>query len=384
MAGARQRAEGVVTEPAKILFVDDEPNLLAAMERNFGLDYDVATATSGADALVILRVQGPFAVVVSDMRMPQMSGAEFLARARHEAPDTVRMLLTGQSELESAIAAVNQGAIFRFLTKPCQRDDLHHALEAAIEQHQLRAAERVLLEQTLAGATGVLTDVLAMVAPEIFKRTRQIREIAIQLARATEFPRPWVVDLAAAFSYLGMITLPEDLLHKVYAGTRLTESEREAYSAHPATAARLIGAIPRLQEVAAIIRHQRGGAERDETVVVRDGAALLHLAIEIDGMLWRGVAPADIARTLRDRKVDPRIVEAIGAIAPADEGAVRRVKVAELRPGMIIERDIVGKNGVLVIAHGTQLSSPLIERLHRFRDMGTVAEPIVVKGAAAP
>jgi response regulator RpfG family c-di-GMP phosphodiesterase len=372
-----------VTEPAKVLFVDDEPNLLAAMERNFGLDYDVATATSGADALVILRVQGPFAVVVSDMRMPQMSGAEFLARARHEAPDTVRMLLTGQSELEAAIAAVNQGAIFRFLTKPCQRDDLHHALEAAIEQHQLRAAERVLLEQTLAGATGVLTDVLAMVAPEIFKRTRQIRQIATQLARATDFPRPWVVDLAAAFSYLGMITLPEDLLHKVYSGTRLTESEREAYNAHPATAARLIGAIPRLQEVAAIIRYQQGGAERDETIVVRDGAALLHLAIEIDGMSWRGVAPPDIARTLRDRKVDPRVVEAIAAIAPTDEGEVRRVKVAELRPGMIIERDIVGKNGMLVIAHGSQLSAPLIERLHRLRDMGTLAEPIVVKGAAA-
>jgi response regulator RpfG family c-di-GMP phosphodiesterase len=372
-----------VTELPKVLFVDDEPNLLAAMERNFGLDYDVTTATSGADALVIMRAQGPFTVVISDMRMPQMSGAEFLARARNDAPETIRMLLTGQSELESAVAAVNQGAIFRFLTKPCQQEDLHRAIEAAVEQHRLQAAERVLLEQTLAGATGVLTDVLAMVAPAIFERTRQIREIATHLARATDHPRPWVVDLAAAFSYLGMITLPEDLLDKVYTGTRLSEAERDAYNAHPATAARLVGAIPRLQEVAAIILYQRGNAGRDETIVVRDGAALLHLAIEVDGMLWRGIAVGDVARILRDRKSDPRIVAAVTAFCPTEQATVRRVKVADLRPGMVIDRDIVGKNGVLVVAHGTQLSSPLIERLRRFRDMGTVAEPVVVRAAAS-
>jgi response regulator RpfG family c-di-GMP phosphodiesterase len=383
VAGSRRGGEVVVTELPKVLFVDDEPNLLAAMERNLGLDYDVTTATSGADALVIMRAQGPFTVVISDMRMPQMSGAEFLARARKDAPETIRMLLTGQSELESAVAAVNQGAIFRFLTKPCQQEDLHRAIEAAVEQHRLQAAERVLLEQTLAGATGVLTDVLAMVAPAIFERTRQIREIATHLARATDHPRPWVVDLAAAFSYLGMITLPEDLLDKVYTGTRLSEAERDAYNAHPATAARLVGAIPRLQEVAAIILYQRGNAGRDETIVVRDGAALLHLAIEVDGMLWRGIAVGDVARILRDRKSDPRIVAAVTAFCPTEQATVRRVKVADLRPGMVIDRDIVGKNGVLVVAHGTQLSSPLIERLRRFRDMGTVAEPVVVRAAAS-
>jgi DNA-binding NtrC family response regulator len=127
---------------ARVLFVDDEPNVLASARRQFRKDYDVRTAESGAAGLATLADAGPFAVVVSDMRMPGMNGAEFLAEARRIAPDTVRMILSGQSDLDAAIAAVNDGRIFRFLTKPCTGDSLRAAVEAGVAQHRLVQAEQ--------------------------------------------------------------------------------------------------------------------------------------------------------------------------------------------------------------------------------------------------
>src|SRR5690606_18712073 len=98
----------------RILCVDDEPNVLAGLERTLFDDYDVTTANSGVEALEILAEEEPFAIIISDMRMPNMDGATFLAEARKLEPDTVRMLLTGYSDVEAAISAINDGQIFRF------------------------------------------------------------------------------------------------------------------------------------------------------------------------------------------------------------------------------------------------------------------------------
>jgi DNA-binding NtrC family response regulator len=107
------------TERTKILCVDDEPRVLEGLALHLGRIFEMVTATSGREGLEVLAGQGPFTVVLSDMRMPGMDGAAFLSKVRQAAPDTTRMLLTGDTDLQAAIAAVNEGQIFRFLTKPC-------------------------------------------------------------------------------------------------------------------------------------------------------------------------------------------------------------------------------------------------------------------------
>jgi len=126
-----------VTSLPRVLCVDDEPMLLAALKTSLHRRYDVTTAEGGLEALHLLRERGPFTVVISDFRMPGMDGARFLARARDVAPDTVRILLTGQAGLEDAIEVVNQGYIFRFLTKPCPPQVLLAAIENAVDQARL-------------------------------------------------------------------------------------------------------------------------------------------------------------------------------------------------------------------------------------------------------
>jgi DNA-binding NtrC family response regulator len=144
---------------ARILCVDDEPNVLEGLERVMHRRCSLLTAGSGEEALRILAGPEAVDVIVSDMRMPRMNGATLLAECRKRSPDTVRLLLTGQADLESAISAVNDGHVFRFLTKPCPTPVLVEALTAALEQHRLITSEKILLERTLVGSMRALTEV---------------------------------------------------------------------------------------------------------------------------------------------------------------------------------------------------------------------------------
>jgi DNA-binding NtrC family response regulator len=132
-----------------ILCVDDEPRVLDGLRLTLRRGFEVLTATSGAEGLAMLKRMAGAAAVISDMRMPGMDGAAFLTQVKDQWPDSTRLLLTGETGRDAAIAAVNEGQIFRFLTKPCAPENLVAAVEAAVRQHELVTAERLLLQQTV-------------------------------------------------------------------------------------------------------------------------------------------------------------------------------------------------------------------------------------------
>jgi len=140
----------------KILFVDDDTNLLAAMERNLRLKFHLETAASGEAGLAKMAAEGPFAVIVADMQMPGMNGVQLLSEAQKRHPDTVRLMLTGNADQLTAAEAVNIGHVFQFLTKPCPAETVGLALQAGLKQYQLITAERELLEKTLNGCVKVI------------------------------------------------------------------------------------------------------------------------------------------------------------------------------------------------------------------------------------
>ena len=167
----------------RILLVDDEPNVVEAYHRRFRKQFQIHSALGGQEGLDMLTAQGPFAVVVSDCRMSLMDGIEFLTRVRDLAPETVRMMLTGNTDLDTALEAVNRGEIFRFLTKPCPPDTFANALVAGIRQYQLIHAEKELLEQTLTGSLNALADILSLVDPEAFGRASRLKRYVRKLAQ---------------------------------------------------------------------------------------------------------------------------------------------------------------------------------------------------------
>jgi len=133
----------------KVLIVDDEVNILSAASRKLRGEYVLRTALGGREALHALEGDGPFAVIVSDMRMPGMDGVQLLNEFSRLAPDTVRIMLTGCTDRQTAIDAVNKGNIFRFLTKPCADDALKKAIDEGLEQYRMIIREKRLYDKSL-------------------------------------------------------------------------------------------------------------------------------------------------------------------------------------------------------------------------------------------
>jgi len=242
----------------RVLFVDDEPSVLEGFQRLLRKHVDLRTATSGAEGLRVLREEGPFALVVSDMRMPVMNGAQFLASVREQDHDTVRMILSGQADLQATIAAVNEGHIYRFVSKPCPADQLLAAVEDGLEQHRLITAEKVLLEQTLSGSIQMLIEILGMVSPAASSRASRLRGYVVELASALGLPERWQWGLAANVSQIGCVALPKEILSKVETGQALSDEEKRLFESHPEVAGKLLAAIPRLEDIAAMVTAQFG------------------------------------------------------------------------------------------------------------------------------
>ena len=157
-----------------------------------------------------------------------MDGIQFLSRVRHVAPDSVRMMLTGNADLQTAVDAVNEGSIFRLLTKPCDQDTLANALAAGIRQFQLITVERELLEKTLRGSIKVLSEILELINPEAFGRSSRIVRYVKEIASRMEVPDLWQMETAAALSQIGCVILPQTALQKLYQGQELTGEEETA------------------------------------------------------------------------------------------------------------------------------------------------------------
>lgn len=365
----------------RILCVDDEPRILEALERTLGERFEVSTAESGADGLQLLTADGPFAVVVSDMRMPQMDGAVFLSRVQDVAPDTTRVLLTGQADIQSAIDAVNRGGIFRFLCKPCPIDVLERALEAAVEQHRLRLLERELLEQTLAGTLKMLADILALVAPSLFAQANRLRDCVMHLTKKLRLGEPWQYEVAAMLSQIGLVSLPPDVIERAVAGKTLTEEERRLIQEHPAVGHRLVMQIPRLEKVAAMIRDQRS-PQPTEIAPVVIGAGMLRIAGELDIMLGRGVSYAEALAGLVQRGCDPQLIAALKDYRPPEAQTwLRALAVAELKPGMVLDDEVRSRSGNVMVAKGQVVTTVLLERIRRIAQTIGIVEPIHVRSA---
>jgi response regulator RpfG family c-di-GMP phosphodiesterase len=230
--------------------VDDEPAVLDGLRRQLRRSFDVVTATSGAEALQLLAddagTDGPgtgFAAVISDMRMPQMDGATLLTQVRASWPDTTRLLLTGHSDMDAAVAAINHGQIFRFLTKPCPIETVTSCLHDAVNQHRLIVGERELLELTLRGCIQALTDCLSLANPIAFARAARVRDLVTGLAGVLEVSDPWVPEVAAVLSQLGAVVLPDSVADKLHRGAPLAPSEQTMANRLPAIAEQVLARI---------------------------------------------------------------------------------------------------------------------------------------------
>src|ERR1017187_2575754 len=280
-----------------ILLVDDDIRVVSALQRRLYKSYQVEITSCAAEALEAF-AGSSYAVVVSDLHMPGMNGIEFLSRVKETSPETVRILLTGQADLVMAIAAVNEGSVFRFLTKPCPDELLTKTLDAALGQHRLMIAERDVLQQTLMGTVGVLVEILAAIQPVAFGRASRVRQYVRTLAEVMKLDDLWQFEAAAMLSQIGCISVDPEVLRKYDAGEELSTAEMAQMLSHPQVGQTLLRQIPRLHSVSQMIGRQyhafNGSAGfQPGTYAVALGAQLLHVALDFDRLTGMGRSPAD-------------------------------------------------------------------------------------------
>jgi CheY-like chemotaxis protein len=372
----------------KILFVDDEPAVLEGYKRVLFPEFDIETADGGTSALLALNENGPYALVVSDMRMPVMNGAAFLAKARQSAPDTVRMLLTGYSEMGAAMEAINHGHIFRFLTKPCEPEVLVDAINAGLEQYRLVIAERELLGKTLLGSIKVLGEVLGAASPEAFGRSMRIARYVSHIAAKNPAGPSWCLEAASALSQLGCITLEAELVWRAYSGAKLSSDEQASFETHPHAAAEILKNIPRLEPVAWMIDQQfqraitppePGFAGFLSPELVRS-AQILKLAVALELLREKFPAKGAALARVRERRdeFDAALLDAMIDFNP-EGGAkqLRKVLTSKLRGGMILDQPIKNAQGVLLVAKGQELTSALIMRIENHAKSGGIDREVM-------
>jgi response regulator RpfG family c-di-GMP phosphodiesterase len=379
---------------ARVLLVDDEQRVLEGLRRTLQPEFDAEIAHGPEEGLDLMAEGGPFAVVVSDLRMPMMDGVKFLARVKTTSPDTIRVMLTGQADINAAIASVNEGEIFRFLTKPCPPMIFRRTISAAIEQYRLITAERDLLRSTLMGAVTTLTEILSVLHPEAFGHSFRIKRHVIRMEEAWGGGEAWQFEVAAILSQIGCIALPLDICDKAFAGTELAEDEQRVFDSHPMAAAEFLKRTPRFESVAQMIASQRKPfGEFDEDIagvegrLIAAGAQMLHAAIDLEKLRRKRLKWDAAIASMRKREAEynPIFLDALERGGDPFESWITAPRtVSQLEAAMVADQDIAGRNGLVLAKKGEQLSLPSLERIRRLAEHVGIDEPIQMRIPAQP
>ena len=316
------------------------------------------------------------------------------------------MMLTGNADQQTAVDAVNQGAIFRFYSKPCSSDILAGAVDQALKQYELITSERVLLERTLAGSVKVLVDVLTLFEPDAFAETVRMRQWINDLAKHLKLRSHWELDVAAMLSPIGRMTLPTEITEKIRTGGDLTKAEEEQVASAPEVGKRLIANIPRLEAVSNMIYYRNKGYDgtgfpfdNKAGKEIPIGARILKIVgdlAEVDKSERPSKASFD-ALEARKEQYDPEILAQareffLGTNGKADDNAAQaaverselKVSLDQLQPNDRTVSQIVTSGGVLILSAGHALTQMHIERLRSYAKTKGVQEPIHVSRATTP
>ena len=356
----------------KILCVDDEESILRGFQLNLRKDFELHLASNGVEGLEVFDKEGGFALVLSDMRMPQMNGATMLSEIKARDPEVVTVLLTGHTDFESAMSAVNEGSIFRMLSKPCPPETLIRVLNDGLAQHDLIISKRILLDQTLRGAVDALAQSLSTAKPLFFGRAQRVRRIANELAEMMKIPDAWRVDIASTFSQLAYISIPESVSEDVYHKRELALEVRQMVKQLPEDTQKLIEKIPGLEEVGEILSKltvQHRFEENDETGL-RKAASVLRVALDFDYYEEQGHDRSLIVQTLKSRKddYDPEITECLSQLLVVAEQQFRleEIPIRKLEIGMRLAQELRLEDGFLVASCGADVDRQLLKVVRNY------------------
>lgn len=414
------------TEPKLpvILCVDDEPNILSSLRRLFrAKGFQILVADGGAAGLAILEAE-VVDLVISDMRMPGMDGAQFLEQVRQRWPDTVRLLLTGHSDVTSTIDAINRGEIYRYITKPWDDNDivlivrqalerkameketkrlealtarqneelkeLNASLEAKVEARtaEIQAANE-RLKNSFVTSIKVFSTLIEMRGGSLSGHSRRVADLSRRIAQKMGLDNKLKQEIfvAALLHEIGKIGFPDELLATPL--SKMKPDQLEAYCKHAAQAEQLLLPLQELRGASDIISAQferfdgTGTPDHIAGELIPIGTRILTLASDYDnmqiGLQTHSRLTPEEARVMISHgagsRYDPAVVAAfIGTLGEASQKASgvpdRSVKSNEMEVGMMLSRDLITPSGLLMLSTGHMLDERVITRIRNFERSG--------------
>lgn len=402
-----------------VLFVDDETNILSALGRLFQpMGFKLLFAENPQQALAVLAHE-PIDVLVSDMRMPGMTGAQLLAEVAKKYPDTYRILLTGFGDVNAAVGALNDGGIYRYLSKPWIDEEILAAVKDAIQLRSLerekarledisfkrneelrdininlekkvqeRTAEATklneALNQKLVTAVKVFSNLIELRGGILAGHSKRVSDMAVQIAKALKLPKNVVQDvmLGALLHDIGKIGFQDSLLAKPIA--KLSMPETKIHRSHPDNGNTALMALEDFYEVALVVKHHHelwdgtGFPDHLAGENIPLAARIVAVANDYDSMMAGTLAvtkykPDQAAKAIqkgKGKRYDPAVVDAFqavldGGVQSDDE---RLVKQTEVKVGMKLNRDVFNSNGVLLVAAGHELDEFYTKKLQEYEN----------------
>jgi response regulator RpfG family c-di-GMP phosphodiesterase len=412
--------------PATLLFVDDEPGILSSLRRLFRPHgYRILVAESGALGLAELE-KTSVDLVISDMRMPEMDGATFLKAVRQRWPDTVRILLTGYADVTSTVAAINEGEIYRYVSKPWDDNEIVNTVREALERYRLKQENLRLtaltqsqneelkglnasLEQKVAERTAELRQALSFVeqshgelkksfltSVQVFAglielrsgpagsrlagHGRRVADMARNLAQRLGMGDVEVqnIMLAGLLHDVGKMGLPDDLLGKAF--NTLSQDQRALVMKHPVIGQNILIAIDKFKDAAILVRHHHesfdgnGYPDRLAGMSIPQGSRILAVvndydSLQIGTLVQRPLRPEEALAFIADnrgKRYDPATVDAFLKLISETRKTVPTevsLRTMHLKPGMVVSRDLPHRDGYLLLAKGSVLTGDIIGQL---------------------
>jgi CheY-like chemotaxis protein len=356
----------------RVLIVDDEKSILSALERGLEEDFTITCSQSATEAIEILKQSRDFAVVVTDMRMPEVDGLQFIQRAREVAPDCVYIMLTGNQDLKTVVQATNDGHVFRYLTKPCPLDELSTALQAGLDKFLTAESERALLKSTFAGVFDVMIELLTASHPVISAISERVKLLNRLTCNDLKWPESWEATVASRMSMVGFTVLPEQVSKELVDTTKpFTQETFAALQQGLQTSRRLMSKIPRLGRVCNIIDAMCGNDDRVESDHASYGL-LLGMTIVYTLASRKDGGDTINAVLTSYPNASPILMEALQKSDKtflAGSKSSEKVAIQDLTAGMVLADDLLIDGTTPVLRCGDVITDCLRDHLRTFSSL---------------
>jgi response regulator RpfG family c-di-GMP phosphodiesterase len=371
----------------KILMIDDDKDILASYQVNLRKDFIVRIASNANQAMEILKAENDIGVIVTDYKMPDINGVNLLKMIRQIYPDPIRIMITGFADMQIAVNAVNEGSIFRFLTKPMPTPELKQIIHDALIQYNLKKNEKELLNNTLKGTLKLLIDLISLSIPQSLNIGSQARAVARKIGVKTGDIELWELEVASLLSNIGLLLLPNDIIQKKAEGKDLSSSEAAVFHSHPELGANLLKNIPRFEKISDAILHMNNNySSKNDVNIANESIPIYSRILKISNdyiqYIQLNKTPLEAYEKMLEiyYQYDPKLLELLlsEVVGSENNRKIKQIQLMELKSGMVVAKDIVDERETVLFKKDKEITEPIIIRLQQISNVRKIVQPLLV------